>query len=136
MENKRIESMRTEAREAIINCLKEGYTGYYCDLHNKVFNMENYTDSEEESREILDEIDPYYAIGMNVKYETENFGVVSYEKYSNPIWVLSMVWYIIGEEELWKMFENCEIWDDLYNEIATKETEEKLIDWLERNERI
>lgn len=137
MKNERIESMRAEAREAILNCLEEGYSGYYCDFHNEVFNMENYNDFEEESREILEEIDPYYAIGMVTKYEQDNFGQTSeWKKYSDPIWVLSMVWYIIGEEELFSMFEDCELWDDLWNEKATEETNQKLVAWLEENNRV
>ena len=31
--------MRSEAREQIIECLEEGYRGYYCDLHHEVFNI-------------------------------------------------------------------------------------------------
>lgn len=136
MKNGRIEGMRAEAREAILNYLKEGYSGYYCDFHNEVFNMDHYNDSEEESRKILEEIDPYRAIGMVTKYEQDNFGESTYwQKYSDPVWVLSMVWYIIGGEELFNVFKDCDLWDDLWNEKATEETNQKLVAWLEENNR-
>lgn len=133
MKNERIENMRAEARKAILNCLKEGYCGHYCDFHNEVFNMENYNDSEEESREILEEIDPYYAIGMVTKYEQDNFGESTYwQKYSDPIWLLSMVWYIVGEEETFNMLDVFELW----SENATEETNQLLVAWLEENNRV
>ena len=40
--NLKEEAMREEARAAIIECLKNGYSGYYCDLHNEVFNTDYY----------------------------------------------------------------------------------------------
>jgi len=40
--NPKEKEMRQEAKERIIECLKNGYTGYYCDLHNEVFNTDYY----------------------------------------------------------------------------------------------
>ena len=34
--------MRKEAKAAIIETLKDGYTGYYSDLHHEVFNTDYY----------------------------------------------------------------------------------------------
>jgi hypothetical protein len=38
--NKKDQEMREEARVAIIEALENGYDGYYCDLHNEVFNTD------------------------------------------------------------------------------------------------
>ena len=40
--NLKEKTMREEARERIIECLKNNYTGYYCDLHHEVFNSDYY----------------------------------------------------------------------------------------------
>ena len=34
--------MKVDAVNAIIDCLECGYDGYYCDLHNEVFNKDYY----------------------------------------------------------------------------------------------
>ena len=36
--NKKEQEMRELAREEILEVLQGGYDGYYCDLHNEVFN--------------------------------------------------------------------------------------------------
>ena len=40
--NLKEKTMREEARAAIIEALKDGYIGYYADLHNEVFNTDYY----------------------------------------------------------------------------------------------
>ena len=88
--------LKTEAKWAIIEKLEEGYEGYLCDLHDEVFNIEMYTNDEDKAREILDSLDSYSVIGEIVKYEQDNFGQLSANKYDNPCWVLSMFEYIVG----------------------------------------
>ena len=41
--NKKDLEMREQAREAIIEALEDGYSGYYWDLHDEVFNTDYYT---------------------------------------------------------------------------------------------
>lgn len=88
-----------EAREAIYNALKEGYSGYLCDLHNEVFNTDYYEVYTSRAKDWFDnfEDDVFSVIAEVVNYETSNFGDVNTD-ISNPCAVLNMFWYIIGEE--------------------------------------
>lgn len=119
---------KTEAKWAIIDKLEEGYDGYLFDLHNEVFNMEMYTNDEDEAVEILDSLGSYSVIGETVKYEQDNFGQISADKYRNPCWVLSMFWYIVGEEALAELGEDVPEFDELWNEELTEEECLVLID--------
>lgn len=120
--------LKNEAKWAIIEKLEEGYEGYLCDLHNEVFNMEMYTNDEDEAVEILDSLGSYSVIGEVVKYEQDNFGQLSADKYDNPRWVLSMFWYIVGEEALAELAEDVPEFDELWNEELTEEECLVLID--------
>ena len=120
--------LKTEAKWAIIEKLEEEYDGYLCDLHNEVFNMEMYTNDEDKAREILDSLGSYSVIGEIVKYEQDNFGQVSADKYNNPCWVLSMFWYITGEEALAELGEDVPEFDNLWNEELTEDECLVLID--------
>lgn len=42
--------MRKDAIENIIDVLADGYSGYYCDLHNEVFNTDYYVDSNTKAK--------------------------------------------------------------------------------------
>ena len=120
--------LKTEAKWAIIEKLEEGYEDYLCDLHDEVFNMEMYTNDEDEATEILDSLGSYSVIGEIVKYEQGNFGQVSADKYDNPCWVLSMFWYIVGEEALAELAEDVPEFDNFWNEELTEEECLVLID--------
>ena len=120
--------LKTEAKWAIIEKLEEGYDGYLCDLHDEVFNIEMYTNDEDKAREILDSLGSYSVIGEIVKYEQDIFGQTSADKYNNPCWVLSMFWYIVGEEALAELGEDVPEFDELWNEELTEEECLVLID--------
>ena len=68
--NPKEKEMRQEAKERIIECLKNGYTGYYCDLHDEVFNKENfdelYTDLSDPEK-LINML--FYIIGEEVLWE-------------------------------------------------------------------
>lgn len=113
--------LKNDAKWAIIDKLEEGCGGYLCDLHHEVFNTEMYTNDEDEATEILDNLGSYSVIGEIVKYEQDNFGQISADKYNNPCWVLSMFWYIVGEEALAELGEDMEEFDELWNEELTEE---------------
>src|SRR5690606_39349225 len=72
----REEVMREEAREAIIETLENGYTGYYCDLHNEVFNSDYYIIGTEQAKEVLREYDVFKAIEKVTEYEKDNYGEI------------------------------------------------------------
>ena len=120
--------LKTEAKWAIIEKLEEGYEGYLCDLHNEVFNTEMYETNAAKATRILDELVGYGVAAEIVKYEQDNFGQISADKYRDPCWVLSMFWYIIGEEALAELGEDVPEFDKLWDEELTEEECLVLID--------
>jgi hypothetical protein len=119
--NKKELEMREEARAAIIEALKDGYTGYYCDLHNEVFNTDYYIIGIYQAKEALKECDIWEAIEKVQTYEKDNFGEV-YTDLSDPEKLINMLYYIIGEEVLFEMMDGIEAWKDNWNNLATDET--------------
>lgn len=128
--------LKTEAKWAIIEKLEDGYEGYLCDLHNEVFNTEMYEPYTDRAVKILDELGGYSVVAEVIKYEEDNFGQTSADKYDNPCWVLSMLWYIVGEEVMQDLFDGCELWDEMWNNEATEETNKALVQWLKENGRM
>ena len=119
---------KTEAKYAIIDKLEEGYEGYLCDLHNEVFNMEMYTNNRDEAIKILDSLGTYSVIEEITRYEQDNFGEVNTHRLASPCDVLSMFWYIVGEEALAELGEDVPEFDELWNEELTEEECLVLID--------
>ena len=81
--NKKELEMREEAKEAIIETLKDGYTGYYCDLHNEVFNTDYYIIGTHQAKKALEDYGVWDAIEKVQTYEKDNFGEV-YTDLSDP----------------------------------------------------
>ncbi len=115
------QEMREEARAAIIQALRDGYTGYYCDLHNEVFNTDYYIIGTDEAKEALKEYDVFKAIEKVQTYEKDNFGEV-YTDLSNPEKLINMLYYIIGEEVLLEMMDGIEAWEENWNNQADEKT--------------
>ena len=122
----REELMREEAREAIIEALENGYDGYYCDLHNELFNTDYYIVGTYQAEEALREYDVFEAIRKVKNYEENNFGVV-YTDLSDPKAVVNMLYYIIGEEVLYEMMDVIEVWDENWNNLADEETNAEIL---------
>ena len=122
------DEFKSQAKWAIIDKLEEGFEDYLCDLHDEVFNVEMYTNDEDEAVEILDSLGSYSVIGEIVKYEQDNFGQTSADKYNNPCWVLSMFWYIVGQEALAELGEDVPEFEEFWNEELTEEECLVLID--------
>lgn len=120
--------LKTEAKWAIIDKLEEGYEGYLCELHNEVFNMEMYTENRSEAIEILDSLGAYSVIEEIVQYEQMNFGEVNAHRLASPCAVLSMFYYILGEEALAELGEDVPEFDELWNEELTEAESLVLID--------
>lgn len=115
------QEMREEARAAIIEVLEDGYTGYYCDLHNEVFNTDYYIIGTYQAKEALKEYDVFEAIEKVQAYEKDNFGEI-YTDLSNPEKLINMLYYIIGEEVLFEMMDGIEAWNENWNNQADEET--------------
>ena len=120
--------LKAQAKWAIIERLEEGYEGYLCDLHNEDFNTEMYETYTERAIRILDELGGYSVVAEVIKYEEHNFGQTSADKYDNPCWVLSMFWYITGEEALAELGEDVPEFEEFWDEELTEEECLVLID--------
>lgn len=120
MTNDKHNEMKQEAIEAIIEALEDGYSGYYCDLHNEVFNTDYYIIGTYEAKEALREYDVFDAIELVQTYEKEQFGEI-YTDLSNPEKLINMVYYIVGDEVIYEMYK-IEAFNDNWNNIADDET--------------
>ena len=130
MYNSKEQAMREEAREAIIEALRNGYTGYYCDLHHEVFNTDYYIIGTYEAKKALEEYDVWEAIEKVQTYEKDNFGEV-YTDLSDPERLVNMLYYIIGEEVLFEMMEGVDEFHDNWNNRADEETNAAILEALE-----
>jgi hypothetical protein len=124
-------AMREEARSAIIEALKNGYTGYYCDLHNEVFNTDYYIIGTHRAKEALKEYDVFEALKKVQAYEKDNFGEV-YTDLSNPEKLINMLYYIIGEEVLLEMMDGVKAWAENWNNKADEETNAEILKAIEK----
>ena len=122
--------MREEARAAIIETLKDGYNGYYCDLHHEVFNTVYYTIWTCQAKKALNEYGVFEAIEKVRTYEKDNFGEI-YTDLSDPVKVINTLYYIVGEEVLWEMLEHSETLNENWDQQADEETNAKILEELE-----
>lgn len=111
---------REEAINDIIDWLEGGYDGYYCDLHNVVFNTSYYIIGIYEAKEALKQYDVFKAIEKVKDYEELNFGEVTTD-ISDPEELANMLYYIIGYDVISDMHE-IEEFNDNWNYLATEET--------------
>ena len=123
-------AMREEARADIIEALKNGFDGYYCDLHNEVFNSDYYIIGTYEAQQALEEFGVFKAIEKVKEYEEDRFGAV-YTDFSNPEEFANMLYYIIGEEMLDEMMEGVKPFHDNWDSVATDETNAAILKALD-----
>ena len=124
--------MKVDAVNALIDCLECGYDGYYCDLHNEVFNTDYYVTGTAEAKDILGE-DVFDAIGRIYTYERDTLGEV-FTDLSDPIKIVNMLYYIIGEEIMYDNDEFNKILTEHWDERADEETNTELIKILKNSE--
>jgi hypothetical protein len=120
------QDMREDARAAIIEALENGYTGYYCDLHNEVFNTSYYIIGTYEAKEALREYDVIDALQKVWDYEKDNFGQI-YTDLSDPEKLVNMLYYIIGEEVLCELMDGVEVWNENWNNLADEATNAEIL---------
>lgn len=126
--------MIDDAKAKIIETLENGYDSYLCDLHDYVFNEEEYYTYTSDAKNSLEEYGVFDVIGMIVEYEKDEFGEVNTD-FSNPCQIGNMLWYIVGNEVLYDMFDGCEEFDELWNSELTEEDCQSLLQWLKDNGR-
>ena len=128
--NMKHESMKEEAIEAIIEALEDGYSGYYCDLHNEVFNTDWYIIGTYEAKEALKEYDVFEAIELVQEFEEFNFGEVNTDL-SNPEKLINMVYYIVGDEIICEM-NDIEEFSDNWNNLSDDETNAAIVEKMKK----
>lgn len=128
--NKKHNEMRAEAMEAIIEALRDHYSGYYCDLHDAVFNSDYYIIGTHEAKEALREYDVFDAIELVQEYEKFNFGEV-YTDLSNPEKLINMVYYIIGDEIISEMCDEIGAFNENWDDLADDEINTAIIEGME-----
>ena len=134
--NLNCEGMIEDAKAAIVEALTDGeYNDYYCDLHNCLFNEDYHYCYTSEAEDDLNAIGVFDAIGVIVNYEKGNFGEVNTD-FTSPCEVANMLYYIVGEEVLYDLFDECELWDEVRDGEATEETNKALVQWLKENGRM
>jgi len=124
MLNEARKNMRKEAIEDIIDVL-EDYEGYYCDLHNEVFNTGYYIIGTYEAKQQLEKLGVFEAIEEVQQYEMDNFGEV-YTDLSDPEKLINMLYYIIGEE----VISDIDIWNGYWDKEAVQGYNNALIEIL------
>lgn len=122
--------MREEARAAIIETLRDGFDGYYCDLHNEVFNTSYYIVGTYQAKQALDDYGVWDALEKVQTYEKDNFGEV-YTDLSNPEKLINVLYYIIGEEVLYEMVDASETLEENWNYLASVETNTEILGELD-----
>ena len=127
--------IKVDAVNAIIDCLECGYDGYYCDLHNEVFNKDYYVTGTAEAKNILGEGENIFnAIGRIYTYERDTFGEV-FTDLSDPVKIVNMLFYIIGEEIMYNNNDEfSKILDEHWDEYADEEINAELIKVLKNSE--
>ena len=125
MYNGKHEEMKKQAIADIIEALESGYSGYYCELHNEVFNTDYYIIGTYQAKEALKEYDVFEAIELVQDYEQEQFGEI-YTELGNPEKLINMVYYIVGDEVIGEMYD-IEAFNDGWNDQADEETNAVII---------
>ena len=116
-----------DLKQAIIEEL-EFYNGYYCDLHNEVFNMGYYIVGTSIAKEALNEYGVFEAIEEVQNYEQEQFGEV-YTDLSNPEKVANMLWYVLGANFMYNN-DFSELLSENIDNLASEEVNNQLIELI------
>ena len=125
MENTQTYFTKKEALEDIKETL-ESYNGYYCDLHNEVFNTDYYIIGTYEAEKALEQYGTFEAIRKIQEYENDNFGEVLTDL-SDPEKISNMLYYIVGNEAIQDLYEYSETFSENENSSATVENSDKII---------
>ena len=121
--------MRTEAIENIIDTLENGFSGYYRNLHNEVFNTGYYVIYTVDARDALTAFDVFDALDIVTSYEKDNFGEISTDL-SDPIKLANMLFYVIGDSVVSDMCHRIPAFNDNWNEEADDETNAAIVEVL------
>ena len=131
----KMRELREAARSAIIETLKNGYTGYYYELHDEVFNP--YTIGNYKAEDLVKDYDICEVIEKIQAYERKKLDEVltdpSDPDSSDPKKLANMLFYVIGEEVLDEMTEGIELWNKIRFNQADEETNAEILKILENS---
>jgi len=128
------QEMKESAKAAIVEALEDGYTGYYCDLHDIVFNSNPYIIGTYRAKQLLDEYGVWEAIEEIQTYEKTHFGR-TYTDFSNPEHVANMLYYIIGEEALYELMDGIDEFCDNWDNLADEETNTRILEAIKEKQK-
>lgn len=114
-----------EIKENIAEVL-DNYDGYYCDLHDEVFNSKYYADNNEEALEMLEEYGVFNAIKKIQDFQKNNYGEC-FADFSIPQEIANFLYYILGYEFMAENKIFSEIIDEYRNDEATDKVNNMLI---------
>lgn len=114
-----------EIKDDIAEVLND-YDGYYCDLHDEVFNSEYYADNKEEALEMLEEYGVFNAIKKIQDFQKTNYGEC-FTDFSIPQEIANFLYYLLGYEFMTENKNFSEIIDEYWNDEATDEVNNMLI---------
>ena len=114
-----------EIKNDIVEALDD-YDGYYCDLHDAVFNSEYYADNKEEALEMLEEYGVFNAIKRIQDFQKTNYGEC-FTDFSIPQEIANFLYYLLGYEFMTENQNFSEIIDEYWNDEATDEVNNMLI---------
>lgn len=114
-----------EALEKIKEVIECGYDGYWCDLHNEVFNTDYYIIGRYDAEETLEEYGTFKAVGVVASYEKDAFGEINTD-ISDPEKIANMLWYIIGEEVIGEIEGIYDCWNDRADEDSRAKVLEEI----------
>ena len=120
------ESMRKRPG-MMCEALQDGYAGYYCDLHNEIFNTSYYIIGTYEAKKAIEEYGVFEAIKRIQEYEKDNFGEITTDL-SDPEKLINVLYYIIGMEVLSEIMEDINVFHDNWNSKATDETNKEILE--------
>lgn len=126
--NTKHNEMRAEAIEKIIETLENGFSGYYADLHNEVFNTDYYIIGTYKAEKALEEYGVFEAIRKVKEYEIDNFGEL-FTDIADPEKLVNMLFYIVGDEVIAEM-NYIAIFCDNWNAEADEETNAEIIEGI------
>lgn len=119
-----VEEIKNDIAEAL-----DGYDGYYCDLHDAIFNSQYYADNKEEALEMLEEYGAFNAIKKIQDFQKTNYSEC-FTDFSIPQEIANFLYYLLGYEFMTESQNFSEIIDEYWNDEATDEINNMLIDAL------
>ena len=119
--------LKEYALEAVINELKDGFSGYYVDLHHEVFNTTYFIIGSLEAKKALTDYGVFDAIDTVGTYMKDAFGEIDADTLTDPEKLINMLWYVVGEEIISEIDENSPTFRENYDNVADDETNAKIV---------